>query len=621
MLRTLRNQTQSIFFRGFLLLLILGFALWGVGDLTGGSSQNSILSVGKKEITSEEIVNELNRLRYTMPQRPTLQEAINNGMLKTVLDKYEQEILINSEAEALNLFVPLIIQTTTISNEKAFKDPLGKFSQNRFLKSLNNAGISENKYLEMLNTEANYKQLSTPFSYNDIYSNKIVKKLNDWQNETRNFDYIFLKNINKKSIEKPKKNILLNYYNRNKESYKTPTSRDIRYIEIKPSNFTNEIKINDERIKDVYEAEKSKFIIEEERRFYQVVTQDSKKANDFVNKIKAGKNFVKVALNDFSLNVNDIDVGFLKRSELPSEVVKSVFKGKINDLIGPIKTTFGYNTFQIVSIKPEKVIPYKQAYIDIKKQLKKELTLDILYKKIDLIEDLVAEGNNLNEIIASKTITSKLSIQEIRQISKNGIVYSHNGENTYLNKNKAFLEGVWNTPLNDISDTIDLLNDTYVFIETIKENKEKIPAFDIIRNNVYKEWLKKELFYQTQSKLRKMISKKNIPFVSLSAIKRDQKSLTQEINDPLLINKIFQIKENKLNFLNTNNGVMAIKNIKSKVADYKINNKINKEINLSLSNSFFNDFSQSYLELLANKHKLKRDYKNLERFIGSIDNN
>jgi hypothetical protein len=44
MLRTLRNQTQSIFFKAFLFLLIVGFALWGVGDLTGGLNKKPILS-------------------------------------------------------------------------------------------------------------------------------------------------------------------------------------------------------------------------------------------------------------------------------------------------------------------------------------------------------------------------------------------------------------------------------------------------------------------------------------------------------------------------------------------------------------------------------------------------
>ena len=48
MLRALRNQTQSIFFKIFLVLLVCGFALWGVGDLTGGSNSKTILETNKQ---------------------------------------------------------------------------------------------------------------------------------------------------------------------------------------------------------------------------------------------------------------------------------------------------------------------------------------------------------------------------------------------------------------------------------------------------------------------------------------------------------------------------------------------------------------------------------------------
>ena len=88
MLRALRNQTQSIFFKCFLVLLICGFALWGVGDLTGGIKQKPVLSSENDEITLETVINELNRLRYTIPERPTLQETLQNGMLQNVLKKF-----------------------------------------------------------------------------------------------------------------------------------------------------------------------------------------------------------------------------------------------------------------------------------------------------------------------------------------------------------------------------------------------------------------------------------------------------------------------------------------------------------------------------------------------------
>ena len=107
MLRSLRNQTQSIFFKCFLVLLICGFALWGVGDLTGGSKSKSVLSVKNQNISIEEALHEINKARYMLPDRPSLEEAIKKGMYKGVLNKLEQEMLINEEANFLELNVPI----------------------------------------------------------------------------------------------------------------------------------------------------------------------------------------------------------------------------------------------------------------------------------------------------------------------------------------------------------------------------------------------------------------------------------------------------------------------------------------------------------------------------------
>ena len=119
-------------------------------------------------------------------------------MLQNVLNKFEQEILINKEAEYLNLYVPLSLQTKTIRQEESFKNPLGKFSENKYLQSLNNAGLTEKKYLEMIKTEANFKQLSMPFQSNDFYNNDIIKSIIDWQNEVRNIEFEILNYVDKK---------------------------------------------------------------------------------------------------------------------------------------------------------------------------------------------------------------------------------------------------------------------------------------------------------------------------------------------------------------------------------------------------------------------------------------
>ena len=621
MLRTLRNQTQSIFFKAFLVLLIIGFAAWGVGDLSGNSNQNSVLSVGKQKITSEEIINQLNKVRYRMQQRPSINEAIKNGILNDIINKFEQEILINAEAKKLNLYVPLNIQTMAIRDEQAFKDPLGKFSQVRFLKSLNNAGLNEEKYLDMINTEAYFKQLSMPISLNKTYNTKIVKKLIEWQNEVREIDYFFLDKIKENKIKVPDANDLQVFYNEYKDLYKIPVTKNFKYIEIQPSDFKKKITVNDKKIKEIYESEITKYTSNEERSLYQVISQDIDKANAFIKKLKENDDFVKLAKDQFSLSKKDIDIGFVKKYELPKETKKQIFDGKTKDVIGPIKTKFGYAIYQLNTINPKKTTSYKDAYAEIKRELLNELSLELLYKDISSIEESIDQGDNLEEIVNSELLNGKFKVKNLDNFAQKGILYLSNGKIKNINNRKLIADNIWKITSNQISDVIELPKDTFMFVQLIKENKEYTPVFKEIRTDIYKKWVEKEQLIQTELKLKKIVKENKVKFNKLLNIERNQINLTNKIKDKLIINQIFKMKKNKINFIKLKNGVIAIKFINSKTKNYNLKEDTINQLNASLSESFFNDYSNNFIQILGNKHKIKRDYKSLENFISNLDLN
>ena len=621
MLRTLRNQTQSIFFKAFLVLLIIGFAAWGVGDLSGNSNQNSVLSVGKQKITSEEIINELNKVRYRIPQRPSINEAIKNGILNDIINKFEQEILINAEAKKLNLYVPLNIQTMAIRDEQAFKDPLGKFSQVRFLKSLNNAGLNEEKYLDMINTEAYFKQLSMPISLNKTYNTKIVKKLIEWQNEVREIDYFFLDKIKENKIKVPDANDLQVFYNEYKDLYKIPVTKNFKYIEIQPSDFKKKITVNDKKIKEIYESEITKYTSNEERSLYQVISQDIDKANAFIKKLKENDDFVKLAKDQFSLSKKDIDIGFVKKYELPKETKKQIFDGKTKDVIGPIKTKFGYAIYQLNTINPKKTTSYKDAYAEIKRELLNELSLELLYKDISSIEESIDQGDNLEEIVNSELLNGKFKVKNLDNFAQKGILYLSNGKIKNINNRKLIADNIWKITSNQISDVIELPKDTFMFVQLIKENKEYTPVFKEIRTDIYKKWVEREQFIQTELNLKKIVKEDKVKFNKLLNIERNQINLTNKIKDKLIINQIFKMKKNKINFIKLKNGVIAIKFINSKTKNYNLKEDTINQLNASLSESFFNDYSNNFIQILGNKHKIKRDYKSLENFISNLNLN
>ena len=81
------------------------------------------------------------------------------------------------------------------------------------------------------------------------------------------------------------------------------------------------------------------------------------------------------------------------------------------------------------------------------------------------------------------------------------------------------------------------------------------------------------------------------------------------------------MKKNKINFIKLKNGVIAIKFINSKTKNYNLKEDTINQLNASLSDSFFNDYSNNFIQILGNKHKIKRDYKSLENFISNLDLN
>ncbi|MDC1023423.1 hypothetical protein OAR00_02590, partial [Alphaproteobacteria bacterium] len=132
--------------------------------------------------------------------------------------------------------------------------------------------------------------------------------------------------------------------------------------------------------------------------------------------------------------------------------------------------------------------------------------------------------------------------------------------------------------------------------------------------------VKIEVINQTKNKLENLILSRNQNLKSSNIIKRNQQYLNN-IKDNSLIYKAFEINNKKINFFNYVDGVIAIKVTDRKVEDYKINPKINDELNSSLSKSFFNDFSNYYINNLATKHKLVRNYSDLENYLLNTENN
>ena len=66
MLSNIRKFSKTFFAKILLVIVIIPFVFWGMGDVFRGGNQNVIATVDSKKISTQEFVNYLNRLNLNL---------------------------------------------------------------------------------------------------------------------------------------------------------------------------------------------------------------------------------------------------------------------------------------------------------------------------------------------------------------------------------------------------------------------------------------------------------------------------------------------------------------------------------------------------------------------------
>ena len=161
MLQALRGGAKSPIMKVFLVFLAGGFALWGVGDMTTGliGGSDKAISAGDQSLSPREVAMEFDRARRSYLPNATVGEALQSGLLSEVTGALARDVVFGAEAQKLGIAVTRDMQRYAVANEPSFKDELGDFSQFRFISILANAGMSEEEYLNQIETTLRRAQI------------------------------------------------------------------------------------------------------------------------------------------------------------------------------------------------------------------------------------------------------------------------------------------------------------------------------------------------------------------------------------------------------------------------------------------------------------------------------
>jgi peptidyl-prolyl cis-trans isomerase C len=130
--------------------------------------------------------------------------------------------------------------------------------------------------------------------------------------------------------------------------------------------------ITDEKIKKTYEELVSKAKNSKQYKVKHILVKTEAEANAAKEKIAGDASFEDIARLD-SLDKASAakggDLGYIFPEEFVKEFAEAVKKAPNGDVVGPVKTQFGYHLILVTDSKAAEIVPFEQAKPRIEKQL------------------------------------------------------------------------------------------------------------------------------------------------------------------------------------------------------------------------------------------------------------
>lgn len=455
MLQSIRNFSSSIYAKILLVILIVPFVLWGMGDVFRGGNTNTIASIDNHKISNKEFMNyiNLNRIDFSKIKKKERAQLLNE-----VLSNYLSQKLILIESEKMGIHISEKSLANLIKNQKPFIEN-EKFSRTKYEKFLLSNNITslfyEKTFEEQEIKSLLLKNLGGGFHSPKFLVNEVYKK----QNQIREIESINLNKYYDLKFKFSQKDIE-NHYNKN-DNYKIIIKRII-YEELTPKKLTGEENFNDI--------------------FFNKIDAIDEKINN-------GESIEKIN-KEFNLNTLSVNLHYNKKGNLinqtnlfPEILVSKLFKeGNRDNVIFLHETSKGY---LLVAVKKNEEMLPKIISEKIKKEIKN--TLKEEYSK--------NENKNFREKIKNKSFSmedfKKLSIKNKIPIEK--IIINNNKDTKFLNI--ELIPKIYLMKENSLDVISNIKNNRLVFLKNIVDKKinETDPKYleylkqseIIISNNIF----------------------------------------------------------------------------------------------------------------------------------------
>jgi peptidyl-prolyl cis-trans isomerase D len=418
MLQAIRSKAGSVVVKLLFILLIGVFGIWGIGDIfRTRSTDTSVATVGDHSIRAEELQTALRRSLEQLSARfgsaIDLQQAKQLGLVDQTLDQLIDRSLVDQEVARLQLEVSDDLIRGVITSNPSFKGADGRFDRGVFNSLLAANRLTEDQYVALLRHDIPRNDLLHAVTAGAVAPQAMIDLLYRYQNEKRVADVVSLPIAAVGDVGQPSEPELKAFYEAHQDLFRAPEYRNFTLATLSPSEIAKDIEVPEAKLKEEYDQRQDDLQLPERREVEQIVAPTEEKAKEAKTALEAGKDWREVATSVAGQDPETIDLGLVKRDELPSALGDVAFELPLDKASEPVKTPLGWHILQVIKIEPPVTQTFEQAKGKLEADLAHQEAVDRIYTVANQIDDALAGGSTFDDVAAKfglKTTTATADV-------------------------------------------------------------------------------------------------------------------------------------------------------------------------------------------------------------------
>lgn len=415
MLEKIREGSQGLAAKIILGLVILSFALAGIGGYLGQTTEQPVAEVNGVKISQTEFSRAFENERARLEQQfgeyfaqiaadPNYMAQIRNG----VIDRLVQQELQNQLALQLGLRVS-DEQVKQAIVEMPYFQIAGQFNNDTYLRAIRQMNFQPDTFREFLREEMTRTQLVSAVAGSDFVLPSELQQTAALQQQTRNIDYVVLTKEKMKSQVSISDEEVADYYQLNQQQFMAPEQVAVQYLELKADDITLAETVTEEAVRAYYEESKAQYQEEEKRRVAHILVDNSaddaaaeEKAKAILAELKAGADFAALA-EEKSDDVVSAELGgdldWIERDVMDPAFEDAAFAlANVGDITDVVATEFGYHIIKLTDLQAQVEKPFEEVADELRAELEKNAKLDAFYQKQAEVAELAFEvANSLDD--------------------------------------------------------------------------------------------------------------------------------------------------------------------------------------------------------------------------------